>query len=298
MRSRTVLSEVRARHRPETGLRLQERLGIAGSGTIACGLAATPPGAARCVLWARSEGSADRARAAVAKACAKLADGDSTRRACEVVTDLEALAQATFWSRRWSRTTAARPRCWPGWRAAAAPDACSRRPPRRCRSPSWRTPAGDRSGSSGCTCSTRCRGWSWSSSCFLTRPARTRARARVRCARRSARPPVEVPDIPGFVVNRLLFPYLFSAVELMARDGDERRGRRPLHDARGGACRWGRWRCSTSSGWTSPRRSVSRSGRRCRPKLLELVETAHWGASPARASTAASKTGLHLRLTI
>jgi 3-hydroxybutyryl-CoA dehydrogenase len=27
---------------------------------------------------------------------------------------------------------------------------------------------------------------------------------------------VEVPDIPGFVVNRLLFPYLFSAVQLMA----------------------------------------------------------------------------------
>jgi 3-hydroxyacyl-CoA dehydrogenase len=28
-----------------------------------------------------------------------------------------------------------------------------------------------------------------------------------------------VPDSPGFVVNRLLFPYLFSAVELMAESG-------------------------------------------------------------------------------
>ena len=28
-----------------------------------------------------------------------------------------------------------------------------------------------------------------------------------------------MPDIPGFVVNRLLFPYLFSAVELMAETG-------------------------------------------------------------------------------
>jgi 3-hydroxybutyryl-CoA dehydrogenase len=27
--------------------------------------------------------------------------------------------------------------------------------------------------------------------------------------------PIEVPDIPGFVVNRLLFPYLFSAVRLL-----------------------------------------------------------------------------------
>jgi 3-hydroxybutyryl-CoA dehydrogenase len=30
---------------------------------------------------------------------------------------------------------------------------------------------------------------------------------------------VDVPDVPGFVVNRLLFPYLFSAVELMEETG-------------------------------------------------------------------------------
>jgi 3-hydroxybutyryl-CoA dehydrogenase len=31
--------------------------------------------------------------------------------------------------------------------------------------------------------------------------------------------PVEVPDVPGFVVNRLLFPYLFSAVRLQEETG-------------------------------------------------------------------------------
>jgi 3-hydroxybutyryl-CoA dehydrogenase len=30
---------------------------------------------------------------------------------------------------------------------------------------------------------------------------------------------VEVPDVPGFVVNRLLFPYLFSAVRLIEETG-------------------------------------------------------------------------------
>ena len=30
---------------------------------------------------------------------------------------------------------------------------------------------------------------------------------------------MEVPDIPGFVVNRLLFPYLFSAVTLQSETG-------------------------------------------------------------------------------
>ena len=33
--------------------------------------------------------------------------------------------------------------------------------------------------------------------------------------------PVEVPDIPGFVVNRLLFPYLFDAVRLQSETGIE-----------------------------------------------------------------------------
>src|SRR5207247_905585 len=32
---------------------------------------------------------------------------------------------------------------------------------------------------------------------------------------------VEVPDEPGFVVNRLLFPYLFDAVRLLERTGLE-----------------------------------------------------------------------------
>ena len=54
---------------------MQERLGIAGSGAIACGLALT---AARnggdVLLWARSNASAARARANVEKTCAKWAD--------------------------------------------------------------------------------------------------------------------------------------------------------------------------------------------------------------------------------
>jgi 3-hydroxybutyryl-CoA dehydrogenase len=45
-----------------------------------------------------------------------------------------------------------------------------------------------------------------------------RRRARTLCED-LGKTPVEVPDIPGFVVNRLLFPYLFSAVEMMVRTG-------------------------------------------------------------------------------
>ena len=44
--------------------------------------------------------------------------------------------------------------------------------------------------------------------------ADARARGRALCEA-LGKTPVEVPDVPGFVVNRLLFPYLFSAVRLV-----------------------------------------------------------------------------------
>jgi 3-hydroxyacyl-CoA dehydrogenase len=46
----------------------------------------------------------------------------------------------------------------------------------------------------------------------------TRRRALALCETFEKRP-VEVPDIPGFVVNRLLFPYLFNAVSLLEETG-------------------------------------------------------------------------------
>jgi 3-hydroxybutyryl-CoA dehydrogenase len=48
--------------------------------------------------------------------------------------------------------------------------------------------------------------------------ADTRARALALCET-FEKTPVEVPDVPGFVVNRLLFPYLFSAVRLVEETG-------------------------------------------------------------------------------
>ena len=48
----------------------------------------------------------------------------------------------------------------------------------------------------------------------------TRARTRELCEA-LGKTAVEVPDVPGFVVNRLLFPYLFSAVRFMEEHGVE-----------------------------------------------------------------------------
>jgi 3-hydroxybutyryl-CoA dehydrogenase len=50
--------------------------------------------------------------------------------------------------------------------------------------------------------------------------AETRERARGLCAA-LGKTAVEVPDTPGFVVNRLLFPFLFDAVALLEQTGLE-----------------------------------------------------------------------------
>jgi 3-hydroxybutyryl-CoA dehydrogenase len=50
--------------------------------------------------------------------------------------------------------------------------------------------------------------------------AETRARTRALCAA-LGKTAVEVPDTPGFVVNRLLFPFLFDAVALLEETGLE-----------------------------------------------------------------------------
>ena len=79
--------------------------------------------------------------------------------------------------------------------------------------------AGMPTGSSASTSSTPCTGWSWWSSASPTgvrEGVRERARAWCRALGKTA---IEVPDQPGFVVNRLLFPYLFDAVRLMERTG-------------------------------------------------------------------------------
>ena len=48
-------------------------------------------------------------------------------------------------------------------------------------------------------------------------------RARPALCEALGKTPVEVPDIPGFVVNRLLFPYLFSAGRCWPRPAWTRR---------------------------------------------------------------------------
>src|SRR4029078_4755284 len=78
------------------GIALQEQLGIAGSGAIACGLAVTAAARGEGGVWALWDASADRARDAIASGCAKLNGDEGPSANVRVETTLDALAEATF----------------------------------------------------------------------------------------------------------------------------------------------------------------------------------------------------------
>ena len=74
---------------------MKKRLAIAGSGAIACGLAATAAHHGPVLLLARSDTSAERARATVKRTLARLgAEIDPEH--VQIITDPEELAEASF----------------------------------------------------------------------------------------------------------------------------------------------------------------------------------------------------------
>jgi 3-hydroxybutyryl-CoA dehydrogenase len=199
---------------------VDERLAIAGSGAIACGLAATAARHGEVVLWARSEASADRARASVDAICGRLS-GAVNARHVRVATDLSALGDASFIVEAIVEDAAAKGELLSALGAVAGDGAVL---------------ATTTSSLSVATLAAASGAPERFAALHVFNPVprmklvelsfpaaageATRRRARDLCVA-LGKTPVEVPDAPGFVVNRLLFPYLFSAVELMEATGLE-----------------------------------------------------------------------------
>ncbi len=199
-----------------TGAETYERPAIAGSGTIACGVAACASIASRTVLLARSDASAWKAEEEAHALCAKLDGADAKRvkvttrpedlAECDVV--IEAVIEELGPKAELLKTVGD---------AAGDADLAS----------TTSSLSLDELGAQG------------------GHPERTyglhpfnpvvrmdlvelcipdaardeiRSRARVWCES-IGKTVVEVPNEPGFVVNRLLFPYLFDAVRLMEQTG-------------------------------------------------------------------------------
>jgi 3-hydroxybutyryl-CoA dehydrogenase len=197
-------------------------VGIAGSGVIACGLAVAASEQGEVLLWARSDESADRARERVTKACAKLNGFDAEH--VRIVTDLDELAEATFLVEAVVEHH--------GSKCAVLEDLGE-----LARHAGADAVLATTTSSLSIAELAHASGHPESFVGFhpfnpvprmklveLAFPPeateQTRERAR-ELAEALGKTPVEVPDIPGFVVNRLLFPYLFSAVELLVESGLE-----------------------------------------------------------------------------
>ncbi|MGI8801560.1 MAG: 3-hydroxyacyl-CoA dehydrogenase family protein [Solirubrobacteraceae bacterium] len=190
-----------------------EKLGILGSGAIACGLAAVAAARGPVTLWARSDASAARARAKVDRFCPE--DGANVH----ITTDRAELGEATYLVEAIAESLDAKSALLREAGEAAAAEAilasttsslsvaqlaaASGRPTRFCGlhvfNPVTRMALVE-----------------------LVFPGEasedTRARSRALCAA-LGKTAVEVPDDAGFVVNRLLFPFLFDAVRLLERTG-------------------------------------------------------------------------------
>jgi 3-hydroxybutyryl-CoA dehydrogenase len=196
---------------------VSEAVGIAGSGAIACGLAAVAAQQGHVVVWARSDDSAQRAQAKVSKLCEKA--GAELNGNLRISSDAAALAGASFVVEAIVEDA--------GAKAALMADLAAH--------------LGEEAIIASTTSSLSIEALAAASGrpdrfvglhvfnpvpkmelIELVFPAaasdETRARTLALCET-LGKTAVEVPDTPGFVVNRLLFPFLFEAVRLLESTG-------------------------------------------------------------------------------
>jgi len=185
---------------------MDERLGIVGTGAIATGLARLAADHGDVVMWARSEGSAERASTVVEDMAAVVTDFEALRDCTLVV---EAVAEDEELKANMHRllgdllpeealiaTTTSSLSVRQLAEASGRPDRFAAlhvfNPVEKMELVELSFP--DQASDA------------------------TRERFRVLCEHLD-KTAVEVPDAAGFVVNRLLFPYLFDAVRLLEGDG-------------------------------------------------------------------------------
>jgi 3-hydroxybutyryl-CoA dehydrogenase len=197
---------------------VKERLAIVGSGAIACGLASTAAHHGPVLLLARSDESAARAAKTVEKTLSRL-EAEIDPQHVQIVTDAAALAEATFVVEAVIEHHDIKADLLSDLSARIKDDAVlatttSSLSVERLAQASGRA---DRFvGLHVFNPVTRMKLVELVYPHEATQETRERAAALCETFEKTA---VVVADIPGFVVNRLLFPYIFSAVRLLEETG-------------------------------------------------------------------------------
>jgi 3-hydroxybutyryl-CoA dehydrogenase len=198
---------------------VSERVGIAGTGAIACGLAAVAAQRGQVVVWARSDRSAERADAQVRTLCEKV--GAHVNGNVRVTCDHGALAEASFVVEAIVEDPAAKAALMSDLGHSLAEDAILATTTSSLSITELAEASGRPDRFVGLHVFNPVPKMDLVELAFpAAATAATRERAHALCEA-LGKTAVEVPDTPGFVVNRLLFPYLFEAVRLMERTGLE-----------------------------------------------------------------------------
>jgi 3-hydroxybutyryl-CoA dehydrogenase len=196
---------------------VSERVGIAGTGAIACGLAAVAAQRGQVVVWARSDRSAERADAQVRTLCEKVdahVNGN-----VRVTCDHGALAEASFVVEAIVEDPAAKAALMSDLGHSLAEDAILATTTSSLSITELAEASGRPDRFVGLHVFNPVPKMDLVELAFpAAATAATRERAYALCEA-LGKTAVEVPDTPGFVVNRLLFPFLFEAVRLMERTG-------------------------------------------------------------------------------
>ena len=207
--------------RPARGAKtLNERIGIIGSGTIACGLAATAAHHGPVLLLARSQSSADRARATVEKTLSRL-EAEIDPEHIQIVTDLDALAHVSFAVEAVVEEHEVKAGLLADLNGILDAEAILASTTSSLSVERLAEASGRPERFLGLHVFNPVTKMKLVELVFpqaASAETRTRALALCEAFEKTA---VEVPDVPGFVVNRLLFPYLFNAVRLLEETGME-----------------------------------------------------------------------------
>jgi 3-hydroxybutyryl-CoA dehydrogenase len=207
---------------------VSERVGIAGSGAIACGLAAVAAQRGPVVVWARSDGSAEKALRAVQRLCEKAAasvNGSAASAGAagnvRVTSDPAELAAASFVVEAIVEDPDAKAMLIGDLGARLDAEAILATTTSSLSIETLAAASGRPDRFVGLHVFNPVPKMELVELAFPAAASEdTRARAHGVCEA-LGKTAVEVPDTAGFVVNRLLFPYLFEAVRLMERTGLE-----------------------------------------------------------------------------
>jgi 3-hydroxybutyryl-CoA dehydrogenase len=202
---------------------VSKRLGIAGSGAIARGLAATAVHHGPVLLLARSESSARRAREALEKDLSRL-DPEVDGERVQIVTDPAALAEATFVVEAVVEDYEVKAALLAELDAVLASESILATTTSSLSVQRLADASGRPQRFLGLHVFNPVTKMKLVELVFPQQASDdTRERALALCET-FEKTPVEVPDVPGFVVNRLLFPYLFGAVRLLEETGIDATG--------------------------------------------------------------------------